>query len=231
MTARKNTDKDVTPDTSTIIRMIRSSNNRDLLRVRKVFDGKIVHICEQAAKEARKHGAGRKAIRSMFEALNATVVFDGASTRGLRDEAKAMEGRNKGLHSGDSEIAASAKSIDSVLCTRDKPQGKAAVAEGMPVVNPDGLLGSDGWFRGRYGRGHFGPSPPRHAPSSTPVPRRRHKHRRRACPRVSDPRYRPAPGCAVRTARRAQPRPSSRLRRLLARAWAWLARTHQSRSR
>ena len=231
MTARKNTGKHVTPDTSALLRMIRNRNYRDMLRVRKVFDGKIVHICEQAAKEARRHGAGRKAIRSMFEALNATVVFDGASTQALRDEAVAMEGRNKGLHPGDSEIAASAKSNDSALCTRDKPQGKAAAAEGMPVVNPDGLLGSDGWFRGRYGRGHFGPNPPRHAPSPTPVPRRRRKHRRRACPSRSDPRYRPAPGCAVRTVRRAQPRPSGRLRRLLARARAWLARTYQVRSR
>lgn len=204
MTGTNSSDDCITPDTSLIIKMIRNPNYRDMLRVRGDFDGKDVCICKQGVKEASKHRVGREAIRSMFEALNATVVFVDDSAPELRDEAEAMEGRNKGLHSGDSRFTATAKNRDSHLYTRDHAQAEAAEAEDIRVVNPDKVLGDDGWFHGKYGRGHFGPRPTAPSAPTTPAPKKhRRHHRRRARPRPSPPAPTQAPtqapACSTQT--------------------------------
>lgn len=200
MTGTNSSDDRITPDTSLIIKMSRNPNYRDMLRVRGDFDGKIALICKQGVKEASKHGVSRERIRSMFEALNASVVFVDDSAPELRDEAEAMVARNSGLHTSDSKFTARAKGSGSHLYTLDHAQAEAGAAEGIRVVNHDKVLGEDGWFHGKYGRGHFGPRPAAPTAPATLAPKKHRRHlRRRAYPHPPAPTPSSTPTCSTLT--------------------------------
>lgn len=141
--------KGIALDTCVIKKMMDNANYADMLQARIDLRGVDVHICSQVGIEARRKDLDSGVIGAKLEGLGANVIY-GQITNRMRAEAKAMEKRRAGLHNGDSEILAYTKEWGLGLLTGDKNLAAATEMEGVDVVNPDQLCGTDNRPKSSY---------------------------------------------------------------------------------
>lgn len=164
-----------------------------------IFKGAVVHVCRQALYEAHKiRREAFEAIRARHEALGAAKTIFVELTPEMYDDADVLLSRHGGigLHPPDNLYLSYAKNSGCDLCTLDGDLSKAALAEGVPCIDPSKLHGTAGHLYAHLPSEHPGvwPACPAHRSVSPPGKSRR-RLPRRACPDPSDPRFRQVSGC------------------------------------
>lgn len=171
-------------DTCAIRSMLENPNYARMVLTRLDLRGATVHICATVALETRAQDMAVDLLVSMVKEQGADVVF-GDITAQMRSDARAMMLRAPLLHPPDDFILAYAKMHGLVLLTRDRGLEAAASGEGVKVINPDKMCGTDARPRSRYentAAAHSRRRPPADRGAGASRKRRRRNLPRRAAP-------------------------------------------------
>lgn len=137
-------------DTCVIRSMVENPNYARMVLMRLDLHGAVIHICKTVALETREQHVALDSLVSMVEEQGADVVF-GSITTGMESDARGMVMHHAPLlHYPDNRILAYAKKLALVLLTRDRGLETVAEREGVGVINPDKLCGTDGRPRSRH---------------------------------------------------------------------------------
>ena len=137
------TSKGIALDTCVIRSMMENPNYTDMVFQRIDLRGASVDVCKTVALEARGQDVALDMAVAKLEARGAVVVHGDITAR-MRADAEAMlELHAPLLHRPDNYILAYAKALALVLLTRDRGLEAAAEREGVGVINPDKLCGTD----------------------------------------------------------------------------------------
>lgn len=137
-------------DTCAIRYMLENPNYARMVLTHLDLRGATVHICATVALETRAQHVAVDQLVPMVKEQGGDVVF-GDITAPMESDARDMVARHAPLlHSPDNRILAYAKKHTLVLLTRDKGLEAVAGREGVKVINPDKLCGTDSRPRSRY---------------------------------------------------------------------------------
>ena len=130
--------------------MLENPNYARMVLTHLDLRGATVHICATVALETRAQDVAVDRLVSMVKEQGGDVVF-GDITASMEADARAMVVRHAPLlHPPDNRILAYTKKNTLVLLTRDQGLEAVAKREGVKVINPDKLCGTDGRPRSRY---------------------------------------------------------------------------------
>ena len=194
MLKRMKIGKHILVDTSHALELF---NHHYFDRVRRlgIFRGAVVYVSKVVRNEAAKKGVTFAKIATLHKGLGAVKVVPYGMTPEMRRDAVVMIIRNGKLHYPDNKVLACAKPR-MWLCTRDVDLAAVAHAEGTPRFNPDKMFGLPDYVCEWIDTDHLNKrSGAVTRPPATLAPKKRRRLPRRACPRMSDPRFRQLSGC------------------------------------
>ena len=186
--------KHILVDTSHVLELFRP-HYFDRVRRLGIFRGAVVYVCKVVRSEAKAKGVTLAKIDMLHKDLGIARVVPCNMTPEMHRDAVAMLIRNDKLDYPDNQVLACAKPRK-WLCTRDVDLAAVAQAEGTPRFNPDKMFGLPDYVCEWVDTDHLGKQPGAMTyPPATHVHKRRKPLPRRACPSMSDPRFRQLFGC------------------------------------
>lgn len=206
MLKRTRIGKHILVDTSHVLELFRP-HYFDRVRRLGIFKGAVVYVSKVVRNEAKKKGVTFAKIATLHKALGAVKVVRCGMTPEMHRDAVGMVIRNGKLHYPDNQVLACAKP-EKWLCTRDVDLATVAQAEGAPRFNPDKMFGLPDYVCEWVDTDPLGKqSGAVIHPPATLAPKKRRHLPHRACPRMSDPRFRQLSGCPAQSkARQIPPR-------------------------
>lgn len=194
MLKRTKIGKHILVDTSHVLELLRPQYF-DRVRRLGIFRGAVVYVSEVVLNEAKKKGVTFAKIATLHKDLGAVKVKPHDMTPEMHRDAVAMLIRNDKLHYPDNQVLACAKPRK-WLCTRDVDLAAVAQAEGTTRFNPDKMFGLPDYVCEWVDTDHLSKRPGAVTrPPATLVHKKRKHLPHRACPRMSDPRFRRLSGC------------------------------------
>ena len=198
MLKRMKIGKHILVDTSHVLELFRP-HYFDRVRRLGIFRGAVVYVCKVVRNEAEKKGVPLAKIAMLHKDLGTVKVVRYDMTTEMYRDADVMVTRNDKLHCPDNHVLACAKP-KKWLCTRDVDLAVVAQAEGTLHFNPDKMFGLPDYVCEWVDTDHLGKQPGAVThPPATLAPKKRRHLPHRACPRMSDPRFRQLSGCPAQS--------------------------------